>query len=186
MHNAMEGDVTIATEPSLNEIGMVIDLAHALIETEDSNTAIEEPISDIEKAAVENARNWLEALSNLSPEDEIAMARDVLKKHGLKVDDGIELLTKVETFGGELVNLVTVSAVHLRPEVADGLNSGKSFGTIIFDKGEHGWFIHTGTDTCDDPILTELLTYASNLGATWLCIDVDGPIVETLTDYSDC
>lgn len=177
--------MTIATEPSLIEIGMVIDLAHALIETEDSNTAIEEPISDTEKAAVENAREWLEALSNLSPEDEIAMARDVLKKHGLKVDDGVELLTKVETHGAELATLVTISAVHLTPEVADGLNSGKSFGTILFDKGEHGWFIHTSADSCDEPLIADLLTYASNLGAAWLCIDVDGPIVETLTDYSD-
>lgn len=177
--------MTIATEPSLNEIGMVIDLAHALIETEDSNTAIEEPISDLEKAAVENARNWLEALSNLPPEDEIAMARDVLKKHGLKVDDGIELLTKVDTLGAELSTLVTISAAHLTPEVADGLNSGKTFGTILFDKGEHGWFIHTSADSCDEPLIADLLTYALNLGATWLCIDVDGPIVETLTDYSD-
>lgn len=177
--------MTIATEPSLNEIGMVIDLAHALIETEDSNIALAEPISDTEKAAVENARNWLAALHALTPDQEIALARSVLDKHGLTANGGTEILTEGEVAGSELSTMVTISAVHLTPEVADGLNSGKTFGTILFDKGEHGWFIHTSADSCDEPLIADLLIYAANLGATWLCIDVDGPIVETLTDYSD-
>lgn len=177
--------MTIATEPSLIEIGMVIDLAHALIETEDSNTAIEEPISDTEKAAVENAREWLEALSNLSPEDEIAMARDVLKKHGLKVRTGVEGLVTLDTDTTPFDIILTVSTVHITPELAEAMNGGETFGTILFDKGEHGWFIYAKSSTCTDPLLSDLLSFAADHGAVWLCIDVDGTIVETLTDYSD-
>ncbi len=170
----------IVTEPSLNEILHVCDMARALVDTEDQNAALQEPIDPSEVEIVQKVVLWAEALEGLTPNGELDLAVAVLKKHGFDL--------KQYVWGEGMEKVLTISTCHIMQGTAERLNEGIP-GIVAYDKEDYGWWVWCGiqpdktTQEAFPDDLWACLDYARKLKCDWLCLDRDADAIPALQTW---
>lgn len=163
----------IAVEPSTNEILQVAELARAFIDTEDQNMAIDEPISEAERAVVQKVHDWAEALESLSKDDVIEFALAVLAIHNKS---------------HQIEPCLTISTSHIDIGTVVELNNGEKFGLVMYDKGDYGWWFYVA-DLPEDIAKTApsslfgALALAQSMNCVWLCLDQGADVHPSLETY---
>lgn len=163
----------IATEPTINELLQVVELARAFCDTEDSNMAIEEPISEAEREVVQKVHAWAEALQNLPKEDVVEFALAVLKMH--------EKVHQIEP-------CLTITTAHLDGDTAKAIWTGETYNLVMYDKGEYGWWFYVADLPVDiaheaPASLFGCLALAASMNCTWLCLDQAADAHPSLETY---
>lgn len=89
----------------------------------------------------------------------------------------------------EISQMLTISTSHISNETAKLLDES-DLGIVVFNKGEYGWFIWLSDKKEyyeNEKIPTDLfkiMDYTKHIvGCEWLCLDVDGEILDVLNTY---
>lgn len=83
--------------------------------------------------------------------------------------------------------MVTISTAHITPKLAGHMETGEvmdgEIGIPCYAKGDYGYFIPITDYLPEHPILKDLFTYAKENHYDWLCLDQDGPVLDSLPTY---
>ncbi|MCL4743870.1 MAG: hypothetical protein KJZ83_00495 [Burkholderiaceae bacterium] len=130
------------------------------------------PPEDWEWECLHNAVAWLKALKEITPQQEVAMALAVLKKH--KVQPNIRYF-------------LDLSTAHLTEDTRKRWSDGEFDKVLSYDANDYGWWLWTGTENemlgdIPEDLMT-VIAYARNIGCDWIKFDCDGEHVAGLTVY---
>lgn len=173
--------MTTVTEPSVADLQMLISLLNTWMPDEKSMIELHgEEGTEKVMTTIMQTQDWLNALETLTPQDEIGMAADLLNYHGYKNPLGLH--------GEQVEPMLVISTAHIDEATAEALEKGATFGLVVYRKAGDGWWIYvgelSGEPTTEPDCLTECIQAAVDAGCSWLCIDMDAALHETLPTYA--
>jgi len=168
--------VTDLKAPDLMELEQLCDFAQTRLEQLNGDTGFddldEDPPSEWEWSCLFKTRAWLKQLQAITPEQEIAMALDVLKKYR-------------ESHG--VMGVLELSTDHLTPETKIAWLDGKLEPYLTYRYDDMGWWLWTGSE---EGLLQQVpadiravVVYARNLGCDWIRFDREACYVNGLPVY---
>ena len=169
--------MTSVASPSLQELRAIVNLAdHLLQQDDDMDATLHKDLG----TAVEDTLEWIEALETLPPDAEIALAQAVLAKHKATPPGP-------SGTSPEIAQMLFLNTSHIEETTNVYLEAGMDFGLTVFRKGDYGWFIYVDSQDLVMAYLPDGLLacvkYAKDLGCSWICLDMDGPIDGNLPSY---
>ena len=162
--------------PDILELEQLCDFAQTRLEQLNGDTGFDDYDEDLpsewEWSCLHKTRAWLKKLKNITPQQEIDMALEVLKKH--------QSNPRVRTF-------LDLSTAHLTEETRLRWANGEFDKFLTYVADPYGWWLWTGSE---EGLLQQVpadihavVAYARNLGCDWIKFDRDAEIVNDLPVY---